>query len=425
MKAYPKYKDSGVVSVDKIPAHWNMVKLKFAGSRKTDQTDRVIDFDLKIALENIESHTGRIINNGSFDGLGNVFQKGDVLFNKLRPYLHKVVIAPDCGVSVGELLVLRPNVIIDSRYLFYSVSENQFISIVDGSTYGAKMPRANWGFIGNLKIAIPFLDEQKAIADFLDRKTFQIDELITKKQRQIELLQEQRTTLINQVVTKGLNPDAPMKDSGLEWLGEIPCDWVIKKVKYLGKIRYGLGQPPQENEYGIPMIRATNVERGNINEKNMVFVDPQDIPIGRNPFLKENDIIVVRSGAYTADSAIIPQKHIGAIIGYDMVITAESVNPIFLSFSFLSHYVLKHQLFLRRMRAAQPHLNAEELGETMIVFPKNPEEQEKLSEYLQVTQTKIKRAISSIEKQIELLQEYRTSLISAAVTGKIDVREKN
>jgi type I restriction enzyme S subunit len=195
MKPYPSYKESGYDWTGNIPAHWKMVQLKFAAPRKTYQTENVKEFGFQVALENIESKTGKLISNGSFEGLGNIFRKGDVLFNKLRPYLCKVVIAPQDGVAVSELLVLRPREDIDNRYLFYRLLESKFISVVDGSTYGAKMPRANWDFIGELKIPVPPFSEQQAIADFLTRKTTQIDMLIQKKQRQIELLREMRDVL--------------------------------------------------------------------------------------------------------------------------------------------------------------------------------------------------------------------------------------
>src|SRR5215217_5988147 len=134
MKVYPTYKESGYDWTGDIPAHWRMVQLKFASPRNTDQTENVKEFGFQIALENIESKTGKLIGNGSFEGLGNIFREGDVLFNKLRPYLYKVIIAPQDGVAVSELLVLRPREDIDKRYVFYRLLDSRFISVVDGST---------------------------------------------------------------------------------------------------------------------------------------------------------------------------------------------------------------------------------------------------------------------------------------------------
>lgn len=424
MKVYAEYKDSGYDWTGKIPDHWNMIRLKFISPRISDKTSDTKDFDLQVALENIESHTGKLISNGSFDGIGNIFRKGDVLLNKLRPYLCKSIVAPCPGVAVGDLLVLRPKEDIDCRFLHYRILESKFMSVVDGSTYGAKMPRANWDFVGNLKIPTPPLSEQNVVADFLDLKTSKIDTLIEKKQRQIELLQELHTATINQAVTKGLNHDVPMKDSGIEWLGEVPANWVSRRIKVLGDVRYGLGQPPKECAGGIPLIRATNIERGRITIKDMLYIEPTDVPQGRNAFLSENEIIVVRSGAYTADSAIISAEYEGAVAGYDMVITPKKIFPKFLSFALLSHYVLKNQLYLNRMRAAQPHLNAYELSETIIISPPMVEKQKKISCYLDKATKRIDKTVDLAEREIVLLKEYRTALISEAVTGKIDVRRE-
>ena len=241
-----------------------------------------------------------------------------------------------------------------------------------------------------------------------------------QKGRLIELLKERRQILIHNAVTRGLNPDVKMKDSGVEWIGEVPEGWEVKRLKYLGKIKYGLGQPPKEVENGLPLIRATNVERGNIVEQGLIFVDPSDIPWQRDPELKENDIIVVRSGAYTGDSAIIPPRYAGAIAGYDMVFTPLTINAKFIAFALLSKYVLNDQLFLLRMRAAQPHLNAEELGETLILIP-SENEQQVIVESINHFSYKIATAIACKQAEIEKLKEYKATLINSAVTGKIKI----
>lgn len=214
------------------------------------------------------------------------------------------------------------------------------------------------------------------------------------------------------------------KDSGIEWLGEIPEHWKVAPLKYASRIKYGLGQPPKEKEGGLPLIRATNVKHGRISEKDMIYVDPDDIPYNRDPVLKTDDIIVVRSGAYTADSAIIPEKYKGAIAGYDMVVRVSNINPKYLSYSLLSDYVLTNQLFLQRMRAAQPHLNAEELGETLILFPISEEEQNNIGQYLDRKTAKIDNLVSIKKKQIELLKEERIGIINQAVTKGLNPKAK-
>ena len=233
-------------------------------------------------------------------------------------------------------------------------------------------------------------------------------------------MRERRQILVQQAVTRGLNPDAPMKDSGIDWIGEIPAHWEVKRLKHIASIRYGLGQPPKEVDSGLPLLRATNVERGKINPANMLYVDEKTVPKGRNAFLKPGEIIVVRSGAYTGDSAIVTKEYQGAIAGYDMVVSANSIEADYLAFSLLSPFVLHEQIFLLRMRAAQPHLNREELGETLVLQP-TTDEQREIVAYARSINRKIDKTILIKQDQITALKEYKTSLINSAVTGKIKV----
>ena len=276
---------------------------------------------------------------------------------------------------------------------------------------------------GEVLLPLPPLDEQCAIAIYLDRETTRLDALIEKKQRQIELLQEKRVALISRAVTKGIDPNAKMKDSGIEWLEEIPTHWEVKRVKRLGSIRYGLGEPPEYVDDGLPFIRATDIKSGKIYLDTVKKVRPDDVPWSRNPSLNLHEILVVRSGAYTGDSALVTEDTAGAIAGYDMVLTASKAYAPFVAWVLLSKYMLQGQIYLERLRAAQPHLNAEELGEFVVVIPPYAD-QSAIVAYLDRETTRIDTLIEKVEKSIALLREYRISLISAAVTGKIDVRKE-
>ena len=143
-----------------------------------------------------------------------------------------------------------------------------------------------------------------------------------------------------------MNPYPAYRPSGVEWLGEVPEHWEVQLAKTLGRIRYGLGQPPRESAEGVPLIRATNVERGRIVEKDLIRVDPSDLPVDRDALLRAQEIIVVRSGAYTADSAIIPTRYEGAVTGYDMVMTITGALPKFIAFALLASYLRDDQLIV-------------------------------------------------------------------------------
>ncbi|ELO4660784.1 restriction endonuclease subunit S [Campylobacter jejuni] len=197
------FKDSGIEHLGEIPQHWNILKLKYIAYLRNQKSNNI---DFRIGLENIESKTGKFIPSSEVvfeeDGIG--FEKGDILFGKLRPYLAKVFLADRSGICVSEFLVLKIKSE-SNKFIKFLMLSSLFIDIVDSSTYGTKMPRANWEFIGNLKIPLPPLKEQEQIANFLDSEISKIDKIIGKTEKQIELIKEYKTTLINQAVCGRIN----------------------------------------------------------------------------------------------------------------------------------------------------------------------------------------------------------------------------
>jgi len=422
---YPAHKPSGIEWLGEIPEHWREKRLKFSAElvkKKATSSDSVRKY---IGLEHVASWSGQLLtelNEFQVEGESLLFERDDVLFGKLRPYLAKCFVASEPGRCTSELLVLRRREY-EPEFLKYLLLVPQIISLINGSTFGAKMPRAEWQFIGNLVLPLQAAEEQRAIADFLDRETAKIDALIAKKERLIDLLQEKRTALISHAMTKGLDRTVQMKGSGIEWLGEIPAHWEVVVLKRIARIRYGLGQPPPEDPEGKPLIRATNIKSGVIGEDEMIYVDPTQVPESRDATLKADEIIVVRSGAYTGDSAIIPQRYAGAISGYDLVVTVRKGNPRFFAWQLLSSEVRDLQFGFYSLRAAQPHLNAEELAQTLLVVPPDTE-QRIIVDFLGRETAQIDALINKVREAIERLKEYRIALISAAVTGKIDVRRE-
>src|SRR5438034_9698693 len=235
-KPYSAYKDSGVEWLGEIPEHWETKRLKYVAPSSTAKLTEKPDDLPYLGLENIESQTGRLLLDTPIENVEStvgLFNKGNVIFGKLRPYLAKVVCVDFSGVCTTELLVLQPNALVNGKFLFYRLLSKDFIKLVNSLTYGTKMPRVSSEQIGNLPISLPPLAEQRAIDSFLDRETARINTLIEKKERLIELLQEKRAALISNAVTKGLDPTVPMKDRGVEWLGEIPVHWKYLSVRNL------------------------------------------------------------------------------------------------------------------------------------------------------------------------------------------------
>lgn len=439
MKKYPKHKPSGVEWISEIPEHWNFEQLQYIGHFTSSGIDKKIKDDeplVKIVnYTDIYSNSARILNSNrnymevscpEQKRIEHQIRKGDLIFT---PSSETIV---DIGLSalVDEdlentaysyhVLRFRFEKDIDHFFKTYMCNNHFVLNQFSANAKGTTRQILNRENFNTTLVILPPKSEQTSIAIYLDEKTAQIDSLIEKKKKLIELLKEERTAVINQSVTRGVDPNVKLKHLGIDWLGKIPEHWEVKKLKYVGYIRYGLGQPPRKLDTGLPLIRATNIERGRINEKDLIFVDPDDVPFERDPVLKENDIIVVRSGAYTADSAIIPKKYEGSISGYDMVLRVQNDNPFFISYCLLSYYVLVNQLYLQRLRAAQPHLNKEELGETFLLMPKK-NEQDRIVQYIETETKRLDETISKIENEMELLSEYRTALISEVVTGKIKV----
>lgn len=274
----------------------------------------------------------------------------------------------------------------------------------------------------NTKVAIPPLPEQQLIAAYLDASCKAIDAAVIAKMQQLKALDSiQKTILLT--ATTGLQDNVEATPTRSSVIPKIPFGWKLGRLKSVASIRYGLGQPPEELDSGVPMIRATDVDAGTICTDNFLHVNPDDLPPGRDPYLKEGEIIVVRSGAYTGDSAIIPKSLEGAVAGYDMVVTVTQASPRFVAYCLLSRHVLEDQLLLLTLRAAQPHLNAQELGSITLALPPTVEEQEKVADFLDERLNEVKCIASGIKAQIEILNNYRKSLIHECVIGQRRITE--
>ncbi|MET3998407.1 restriction endonuclease subunit S [Marinobacterium sp. MBR-109] len=421
-QAYPEYKDSGVEWLGKLPTNWGGVRLKYLAPIVTEKaTDR----RNPLGLENIESWTGKLqVTDSEFQGDGTRFIAGDLLFGKLRPYLAKVLLAQSEGEAVGDFHVLRP-LHNDSRYLQYQMLTREFISIVDGSTYGAKMPRASWEFMGNLTCSRPSLIEQRTIAAFLDHETARIDRLIEKQQRLIELLKEKRQAVISHAVTKGLDPNVPMKDSGVEWLGQVPEHWDVLAVNQATqKITNGYVGPTRDIlvESGTPYVQATHIKNGKINFDGGYFVTGIWSLKHKKSILKKGDVLVVQTGAGTGDVGLVSDSEEGynchALIILQPI--KKKISGDYLSLVLRSAYG-QSVLYSIRTGGMHPHLNCSEVKFVKLPVPSTGE-QHAISEYVSDVIKKYADLMVLTQRQIQLLQERRIALISAAVTGKIDVR---
>ena len=433
MRRYPEYKESSVEWIGEIPAHWEIGKIKhiatFVNQKSIPETDAI-----KISPENVESETGKVLDlYSSYDSVGVKFQAGDVLFNKLRVYLSKVVFTEYGGYSLGEMIVIRPSLQDAGKYLFYLMLSCRFIEYCNSISYGAKMPRTDIGDILNTQIPMASYQEQHQIANFLDRKTGQIDELIRIKERRIELLQEQRTTLINQAATKGLDPTVEMKPSGVEWIGEIPKDWEAIPIKHTlqiakDSIRTGpFGSSLKSHEFQDKGIRVYN-QQSVYNEdfsKSDIFISEEKFNELRSYIVQPKDVLITSRGTI-GKMTIVPEN--GEIGVLHPCLIRLRLNENKLIPKYLWWYVNHSSLFIESVKIESNATTIEVIYSETLSSVKIPiptvREQLEILEFLNVKIPIIDTKISNTRKRIELLKEYRQSLISEAVTGKIDVRSE-
>ena len=426
LERYPLYKESGIPWLGQVPEHWKVIPNKSVMKlRKTSVGEHFAEYTLLsltkqgVIPRNLDEPTGKFPE--SFDTYQAV-EPGDLVFClfDVDETPRTIGIAKQEGMVTGAYtrFVCTNETTREFTYLLYLSLDDQ--KALKPLYTGLRKVITKESFLG-AKIALPPLEEQAAIVRYLDDAEQRIRAYVSAKERLIALLEEERQAVIHQAVTKGLDPNVKLKSSGVQWLGDVPEHWGVGRLKGVSQIRYGLGQPPKESSTGLPLIRATNVSRGHIFEKDLLRVDPTDVPDGRDAFLREKEIIVVRSGAYTADSAIIPKDYAGSVTGYDMVVGVTRAIPEFIAAALLSKYLRDDQLIVASNRAAQPHLNAEELGAAFILLPPLPE-QGSIVQHLERVNTDIDTGVSLARRQIELMEEYRTRLIADVVTGKIDVR---
>jgi len=427
---YPAYKDSGVGWIGQIPSHWEARQLKYTAPESGSKLGQKPDDLLYLGLENIESNTGRLLLSDPIEQVEStvvVFRKGDVLFGKLRPYLAKVVHADFDGVGTTELLVLRPEENVDGHFLFYHLLADGFIDTVDGLTYGTKMPRTNAEQIGNLVVGLPSLPEQRAIAAFLDCETAKLDALTRKQERLVVLLQEKRAALISHAVTKGLDPTVPVKDSGIPWLGEVPAHWDVKRLKFVANVQSGVAKGRNLEGRKVinpPYLRVANVQNGYVDLSDVATIAIAEDELERYS-LQAGDVLMTEGGDFDKlgrgtvwEAQIDPcihQNHIFAIRSY------QGMSPYWISTITQTDYA-RHYFILRSKQSTNlASISSTNLMELPVVLPPSSE-QEAILSYLDYETAKLDALIAKAREMIERLQEYRTALISAAVTGKIDVR---
>jgi len=415
LKPYPAYKDSGVGWLGEVPEHWDVRSLKWLVEQVTDKAGTS---DFQVGLENIEGWTGRFIETSSeFSGDGIAFQSKDLLFGKLRPYLAKAWLADRCGEAVGDFFVLRPYGV-SPVFLHKYILSPLVIDDLDASTIGAKMPRVGWETMSTLPVALPAPPEQPQIVRFLDHEFARIDALIEEQQRLIELLQEKRQAVISHAVTKGLDPTVPMKDSGVEWLGEVPAHWAIVRIGavYSEAVEKGLAELPVLRvsiHYGVSDKELTEEE----SDRKITRIEDRE----KYKRVRPGDLVYNMMRAWQG--------------GFGAVLVDGLVSPAYVVARPKSGDVSRYVERLLRTNCAVEEMRKNSYGITdfrlrlywdqfkniRIALPPE-EERQNIMERIDTIIGESEALRDEADQLIGILQERRSALISAAVTGKIDVR---
>ena len=414
LKPYPKYKDSGVPWLGEVPEHWEIQRLKATVQNVVQQTTTLQDDDLHLALEHVESWTGRIVcrdQSVTFDSQVKRFQPNDVLLGKLRPYLAKVARPMKGGVCVGEFLVLRPfNSSMGSPYLEHFLRSSPIVEAISSSTFGAKMPRADWHFVGGMPVTLPSLSEQAAIVQYLDYMDRRIGKYIRVKQKLIALLNEQKQAIIHRAVTGQVDvrtgrPYPSYKPSGVKWLGDVPEHWAVVPLRWYISIGSGdfiqtekvCAEATQDRPY--PVIGGNGI-MGYAAESN---ISETTIVLGRVGALCGN-VHLVSGSAWITDNAL-RMSHI------------KEFSP-----EYLATQLQVMNLNRLANANAQPLITGGMIKSQHVVKP-SKEEQRTLIALLGGLSKPLDTEIDRATREISLLREYRTRLIADVVTGKLDVRE--
>ena len=441
LEPYPAYRPSGVEWLAEVPAHWEVKRLKYAATLNPGVSRvRGLPSDTQVSFVPMEA----VGENGGLnlsmtkalvevaDGY-TYFSDGDVLVAKITPCFEngKGSLAEGLlnGIAFGttELHIIRCGPRLDKGFTFYLTLGNAFRKLGEAEMYGAGgQKRVPELFVEDLKHPIPPLPEQRAIAGFLDRETAKIDSLVAKKERLIELLQEKRIALIGRAVTKGLDPKVPMKDSGVEWLGEIPAHWQVKRLKHLlrAPLQYGANEPSNHIDPDSPRyIRITDIrEDGTLWDDTFRSI-PQET--AKPYLLAEGDLLFARSGATVGKTfKYHPNWGKAAYAGY---LIRARLDEVLTDADYLEYFThsqaYKDWILGTLIQSTIQNVSAERYASLAVPLP-SLGEQQAISKHLDSETAKIDALVKKVCEAIDRLTELRTALISAAVTGRIDVREE-
>lgn len=433
--------NSGIEWIGAIPAEWTLLKMKYYSYMKGRigwqglTADEFID-EGPYLVTGTDFENGRVCWERSYhisekrynEAIPIQLQVGDLLVTKdgtigKLAYIDEL---PDKASLNSHLLVIRPmGEKYVNRFLYWVLSSTVFQGYYELVSDGSTMNSLSQEKIGEFQFYAPPLPEQHAIARFLDAKCAKLDSIIADLQRQIEILQEYKKSVITQAVTKGLNPDAPMKDSGVEWIGDIPVHWEAKRMKYIlaEPLQYGANETGDDYDENLPRyIRITDITEDNYlkneGEQSLQF------NVAKPYLLSDGDVLFARSGA-TVGKTFLYTKQFGVAAFAGYLIKAQTnkskVLPRFLFYTTLGkgYENWKNTVF---SQATIQNIGADKYAQLIVTVPPL-KEQEHIISYLDIKCTRTDQILLDKKNQLKIMQENKSSLIYEYVTGKKRVKE--
>jgi len=433
-KPYPKYKESGVAWLGEVPEGWEILPLKYVVTYNDDvlpdNTDKNYQFNY-IDIGSVDAFLGIIKSEKMIYGKApsrakRKVQIGDIIISTVRTYLRAIATIDDkysnSIVSTG-FVVIRPKKEFNSKFASYILKSNYFVETVVSSSVGISYPAINASDLVSIPIVLPRLEEQKNISNYLDQKTQKIDTLIEKQQTLIKLLKEKRQALISHAVTKGLDDTVKMKDSGVAWLGDVPEGWIVTRLKYLTRLIIdGAHFTPTYVDDGIPFLRVTDLHNQIIDKEKTKYIplsEHKELIKRCNP--KRGDLLLSKNGTIGLTKIIDWDWDFSIFVSLCLIkFRIDKLKAEYFSYIFQSS-IIEEQLTNSTKKTSVMNLHLDKINELYFIVPSILEQEEIIS-YLDQKTNQIDTLISKSTQAIELLKERRSALISAVVTGKVDVR---
>ena len=444
MKQYETYKDSGIEWLGKIPSHWTPISMKYYFYMKG-----------RIGWQGLKAD--EFISDGPYLVTGTDFDNGKVDWSRCYHISEeRYAEAPEIHVKEGDLLITKDGTVgklayvdyvpgkvslnshllilrpltdsVSNHFMYWALQADNFVHYTGLAQSGSIMASLSQEKIGDYKLALPSLLEQRIIATYLDNKVSQIDTVIAEKEKMIEDLQNYRKSIISEAVTRGLNTDVPMKDSGVEWIGMIPEHWEMIKLKSIAKVNGRIGfrgytsedlVPAGEGAYTIGGKHITNCV---LDLSNPDYISWDKYYESPEIMVKKGDILIAQRGSL--GKAALVREEIGeATINPSLVLLNNiSIDNVFLYYYLISNSTLSYIDFLNTATAV-PMVSQNQIENIKLPLP-TEDEQVRIGQFLDEKTSRIDSSIAELQSQKEDLKSYKSSLITEAVTGKIDLRNE-